>query len=58
MIAMSKRLVLRSILGAAVLLVTIGGVWILSLPRTPAAGAAPPIPRREADATIAALKPP
>jgi len=32
--------------------------WILSLPPAPAVGAAPPIAQEEADATIAALKPP
>ena len=55
---MNRRLVLRSGLGAAALLVAIGGAWILSLPPAPAAGAAPPIAKEEADATIAALKPP
>ena len=55
---MNRRLVLRSSLGAAALLVAIGGAWILSLPPAPAAGAAPPIAQEEADATIAALKPP
>jgi len=34
-----------------------GGAWILSLPPAPAAAAAPPI-AQEADATLAALKPP
>ncbi len=55
---MNKRLVLRIGLGAAALLVTIGGAWILSLPPAPAVGAAPPIAKEETDATIAALKPP
>jgi putative intracellular protease/amidase len=45
-------------LGAAVLFLTIGGAWILSLPAAPAALVAPPITREEADAMIAALKPP
>ena len=45
-------------LGAAVLFLTIGGAWILSLPAAPAAPVAPPITREEADAMIAALKPP
>ena len=35
-----------------------GGGWILSLPPAPSLGAAPPVARAEADATIAALKPP
>jgi putative intracellular protease/amidase len=55
---MNRRLVLGIGLGAAALSVTIGGVWLLSLPPTPAAKAAPAIPPAEADATIAALKPP
>lgn len=45
-------------LGAAALLATIGGLWILSLPPAPIVGAAPPIAQEEADALIAALKPP
>jgi putative intracellular protease/amidase len=36
----------------------IGGAWILSLPPAPAFRDMPPIPKEEADATIAALKPP
>jgi putative intracellular protease/amidase len=55
---MNWRLVLWSGLGAATLLVTIGGAWILTLPPAPAFAAAPPIAKEEADATIAALKPP
>ncbi len=34
------------------------GGWILSLPSRPAGGVAPPIAKAEADATVAALKPP
>jgi putative intracellular protease/amidase len=45
-------------LGAAALLVTVGGTWILMLPTAPSFGAAPPIAKQEADATLAALKPP
>jgi putative intracellular protease/amidase len=45
-------------LGALALLVIIGGAWILTLPPAPSFGAAPPIAKEEADATIAALKPP
>ena len=37
---------------------TLGGVWILTLPPAPAFAAAPPIAKEEAEATIAALKPP
>jgi putative intracellular protease/amidase len=54
---MNWRLVLWSGLGAAALFVTIGGAWIFTLP-SPVALAAPPIAKEEADATIAALKPP
>jgi transcriptional regulator GlxA family with amidase domain len=35
-----------------------GGAWILSLPPAPASTAAPPVGKREADAILAALKPP
>lgn len=55
---MKKRLVLWSGLGAAALLATIGTAWILSLPPAPEVGAAPPIAKEEADAMLAALKPP
>jgi putative intracellular protease/amidase len=44
-------------LGAAAVLVTIGGAWIFTLPPAPSF-AAPPIAKQEAEATIAALKPP
>jgi putative intracellular protease/amidase len=55
---MNWHLILWSGLGAAALFVMIGGAWILSLPQAPAVAAAPPIAREEADATVAALKPP
>ena len=55
---MNTRLVWRSGLGVAALLATIGVAWILSLPPAPATGVVPPIAQEEADATIAALKPP
>jgi putative intracellular protease/amidase len=55
---MNWRLVLWCGLGAAALFVTIGAGWILSLPMAPAASAAPPIAPEEAEATVAALKPP
>ena len=55
---MEMRIILWSGLGAAVLFLAIGGAWILSLPAAPAAPAAPPIAKEEADAMIAALKPP
>jgi putative intracellular protease/amidase len=56
---LNKRLVLWSGLGTVVLLAMIGGAWILSLPPTSTAAAAPPtIAKEEAEATITALKPP
>ncbi len=55
---MNWRLVLWIGLGAAALVATVGGAWILTLPPASSVGAAPPIAKEEADATIAALKPP
>jgi len=55
---MKKHNALRIGLGAAALLVAAGAAWIFSLPPAPAAGAAPPIAEEEAEATVAALKPP
>jgi putative intracellular protease/amidase len=55
---LNKQGILRSGLGVAALLTAIGGAWILSLPSSSAAGAAPPVPKEETDAMIAALKPP
>jgi putative intracellular protease/amidase len=55
---MNWRLVLWCGLGAAALFVMIGGAWILTLPSAAAVAASPPIAKEEADATIAALKPP
>lgn len=55
---MNWRLVLWCGLGAAALFATIATGWILALPAAPAAATAPPIAREEADATLAALKPP
>ncbi len=55
---MSYRLVLWVILGGAVLLAALGVAWILSLPSGPVMRAAPPIPREETEAALAALKPP
>jgi putative intracellular protease/amidase len=52
------HLVLLSCLGCAALLASMGGAWIYSVPETRAVPALPPIARDEADATIAALKPP
>ena len=39
-------------------LANFGGAWLFSPPPAPVAIAAPPISQEEADATIAALKPP
>src|SRR3954462_13260886 len=39
-------------------LATIGMAWVLSLPPSPDVGAAPPIAKEEADAMLAALRPP
>lgn len=55
---MNWRLILWSGLGIAVLLLAIGGAWILSLGSPPARRTPPPIPQQEAEATLAALKPP
>jgi putative intracellular protease/amidase len=55
---MSWRLMSWSGLGVAALLVTNGGAWIFSLPLAPTSPSSPPIAQEEADATIAALKPP
>jgi putative intracellular protease/amidase len=55
---MNRRLFLWSGLGAAALFAIIGGGWIVSLPPAPVYGAVPPIAKQEAEATIAALKPP
>lgn len=54
---MRRRLVLWSSLSVAIIL-AIGAGWIASLPPAPAAAAAPSIPQAEADANLAALKPP
>jgi len=55
---MTLRRLLWSALGAVALLIVVGGAWIFSLPSAPAVAAAPPIAEAEADATIAALRPP
>jgi putative intracellular protease/amidase len=55
---MNWRLVVWSGLGAGAAFVTVGAAWILTLPPAPVFAAAPPIAQEEADATIAALKPP
>jgi putative intracellular protease/amidase len=55
---MSWQLVKWIGLGGAGLFALIFGGWILMLPPAPSFAAAPPIAKEEADATLAALKPP
>jgi len=58
---MKLRIVIRIVLGAIALSLVGFGIWIASLPPAPApaaAAAAPAIPKAEADATLAALRPP
>jgi len=55
---MNWRVVWWSGLSAAAFFVIIGGGWILALPPAPVPRAASPTARAEADAMIAALKPP
>ena len=55
---MNRRLILWIPLGAAALVVLMGGAWIISLPPAPAVGGPSPIEREELDAAILALKPP
>jgi putative intracellular protease/amidase len=52
------RFILWGALGAIALFLIGGGIWVWSLPPTPAAKAAPPIAQEEAAAAVAALKPP
>ncbi len=55
---MNWRLAGWSALGTAAVLATIGAAWIFTLPAAPAPKAPPLVAKAEADATIAALKPP
>ena len=55
---MKSQRILWSGLGAVGLFGAVGGAWVLSLPPTPAHRPAPPISDQEADAILAALKPP
>ncbi len=52
------RILAFSGLGCIALLAAVGGTWLFLLPDAPAQGTAPAISRDEADATLAALKPP
>lgn len=55
---MKRRIAVWGGLGVLALAAVVGGALILSLPPAPAAAEAPPVPRAEAQATLAALKPP
>ena len=55
---MKRRIAVWGGLGVLALAVMVGGALILSLPPAPAAAEAPAVPRAEAEATLAALKPP
>ncbi|HMM91282.1 DJ-1/PfpI family protein [Bradyrhizobium sp.] len=55
---MTSRHLLWSALGAAAILILIGGGWLWSLPPAPSVTPPLPIAQAERDATIAALKPP
>jgi putative intracellular protease/amidase len=56
--SMNSRKILWRGVGAVGLFGTIGGAWILSLPPAATETAPPPIGKQEADALLAALKPP
>src|SRR5262245_748371 len=55
---MQRKLVLTGSLSTVALLITMGGIWIVTLPSAPARGNAPAIGKDEAEATLSALKPP
>ena len=57
---MKLRIVIRIVLGVVALFLVVFGGWIASLPPAPPAAATPasPIPKAEAEATRAALRPP
>jgi transcriptional regulator GlxA family with amidase domain len=55
---MKSRRIVWTALGAIGLVGAIGGAWILSLPPAPAGRVAPTISSQEADAMLAALRPP
>ena len=55
---MKRRIAVWSGLGVLALAAVVGGALILSLPPAPAAAEASPVPRAEAEAMLAALKPP
>ncbi|QKC80499.1 DJ-1/PfpI family protein [Mesorhizobium sp. NZP2077] len=55
---MNLRIMLWSGLGVVLILLAVGGAWLLSLPAGALAAAQPAIDAKEAEATLAALKPP
>jgi putative intracellular protease/amidase len=55
---MKRKLLLTGSLSTVALLITMGGIWIVTLPSAPVRGNAPSIGKDEAEATISALKPP
>lgn len=55
---MATRKLVWGGLGAVGLFGALGGMWLVSLPPAPAVFAPPPIPKDEADAIVAGLKPP
>lgn len=55
---MKRRIAVWGGLGVLAMAAVVGGALILSLPPAPAAAEAPPVPRAETEAMLAALKPP
>jgi transcriptional regulator GlxA family with amidase domain len=55
---MKRKLLLMGSLSTVVLLITMGGIWIVTLPAAPVRGNAPAIGKDEAEATLSALQPP
>src|SRR5215510_10451402 len=55
---MQRKLVLTGTLSTVALLITMGGIWIVTLPSAPVRGNAPSIGQDEAEATLSALQPP
>jgi putative intracellular protease/amidase len=55
---MKRKLLLTGSLSTVALLITMGGLWIVTLPSAPLRGKAPSIGKDEAEATLLALQPP
>ena len=55
---MKRKLLLTGSLSTVALLITMGGIWIVTLPSAPVKGNAPAIGKGEAEATLSALQPP